>query len=366
MKNIPLRSNSNSLRKLDTIPFYLSEYSKRRKLKGAEREIVLKVIDELIRLNENDESTIVFRGEDKEKVFRRVKRFSRKKDDHLFGIRRNEDDIIDRIFMVSNKPKAYFRNNQLELKNRDYLRCITDVSAKTFQFIFDKLNLFFKIPRDKRLSEKTLTVVDRFSIKEKVFQSYFGDRKNKEHFMSNVMKREESVRIEIRDYYLYLLHTIGKHGISNLSFFTSTTTSHFKARKFSNGIIFYGWIPKPVKQFGVSKKSIIEANDLMNRYQLPTYTQQFYPKQKEYSMKGGLFPHYTLGFLDSDKQTFFVNPNLLHEKNKMIISSECPNMILKMGMIIDQSNFEEAIKDSNYGRYVVRYWNGVYEDKLMT
>jgi len=80
------------------------------------------------------------------------------------------------------------------------------------------------------------------------------------------------------------------------------------------------------------------------------YSNNFYPKQNEVSIKGGLFPHFILGICNLEDNNFIVNPHVFKQSEKEL------EFAPQQGLIIDQSNFEKEIKKTGYAGYVTR-WN---------
>ena len=63
-----------------------------------------------------------------------------------------------------------------------------------------------------------------------------------------------------------------------------------------------------------------------------------------------MFPHFILGIYDLEYEYFIVNPHIFKH------SEEDIKFVPQQGFIIDQSNFEEEIKQTGYAGYVTR-WN---------
>ena len=91
---------------------------------------------------------------------------------------------------------------------------------------------------------------------------------------------------------------------------------------------------------------------------LPLYYQSFYPGEKEISLKGGLLPHFLIGYLyaEWDSQIHFdINPNFLDITNKS-------DLWINEGLPIDQSGFWKELdktkfKGSFWVNYKGEYWN---------
>jgi hypothetical protein len=81
---------------------------------------------------------------------------------------------------------------------------------------------------------------------------------------------------------------------------------------------------------------------MIKRFGLPFYEISPYKEQNETCIKGGLLPHYIIGY--SVEDSFIVNPGLISQ-----ISSEYDmNRIIIEGIEIDQSEFKEVLKTTKY------------------
>jgi phage terminase small subunit len=139
----------------------------------------------------------VYRGERKSTL---SKKLSAKPDTHMF---------LDRLFFVGDKAKHYFRQSNQSLKNRDYLRSIDDCSVETFEYIFRVLHRIVTQGPDAGKPGKSRKV-EQFKKRNPEIVKFFGKESNLTKFIDNIYKlTPEHKREEVRDYYLYLLHTDG-------------------------------------------------------------------------------------------------------------------------------------------------------------
>ncbi|HLL47312.1 MAG TPA: hypothetical protein VK399_11425, partial [Longimicrobiaceae bacterium] len=79
-----------------------------------------------------------------------------------------------------------------------------------------------------------------------------------------------------------------------------------------------------------------------------------YPEQKEYGLRGAVFPQLILGVHDQPSDRFVVNPHLL-----TMYASGLANLP-RHGIWIDQANFEQVIKETGFLRYGAVDPGGLY------
>lgn len=70
-----------------------------------------------------------------------------------------------------------------------------------------------------------------------------------------------------------------------------------------------------------------------------------YAGQREVAIRGGLLPHFMLGILRADLKEFVVSPHLL-----AMPDADLPSLP-ERGIYVDQEDFNDEIKLSNYRRY---------------
>ena len=204
-----------------------------------------------------------------------------------------------------------------------------------FEFICSQFNL--KVCKLDFRSERTRTHVANFLEINKEIKQYFLDESNKTNFINQKGLPEDKC-IKVSDYYLALLHTIGKSGNSRSYFLSSSKNSSIAEEFKNNGVILYGWVPrKHLEDKTIEYKDIEEYESFIKSLGLPTYNIPVYPDQKEICLKCGWLPHFILGFQHSDK--FYINPSTLKPWKENIPYD---------GLDIDQSLFMEKLKESNY------------------
>lgn len=109
-------------------------------------------------------------------------------------------------------------------------------------------------------------------------------------------------------------------------------------------LFFFGWVPKHYEGIlNVPDSRVLRRKVDMEKLQLPVYEKSFFPNQEEVTLKGGLLPHYLLGYLhiQQGEEIFEINPALF-QTNELWDGIELP---------IDQSSFHERIANTLFGRY---------------
>lgn len=265
----------------------------------------------------------------------------------------NTNNSVDLLFYVGNKAKTYFQNQQDELDNRDYLKHISDKSLDTFKWIFDTFNKLFV---EKRFNGCDLRdVIDNFLKTNIDFGKYFLASKNRATFTKGALASKNQE--EIRDYYLYILHTISS---DLLTFFISSTDSLDVAKSFCNStsrdnLVFLFWLPRPIDHYAFSQPAAKRYNKEINKLGFPTYADNFYPQEHEVSVKGAIFPHFIVGYYDLERSCFIANP---HSFTKKLV-----RQTVSKGFYINQTRFDSLVSKTDYGRYVLRYFNRTYTDQ---
>jgi len=253
-----------------------------------------------------------------------------------------EGVLYQRTFYFGDKSKHFLENNA-SIAKRAHLRAIDDVSDATFEFLFKKIAKICQLD----VYKGHLFLKDNVDIVR-----FFVTPENKEFFLSSIRNQPEGIKMLVRDYYLYLLHTAGKKGVSKESVLVSTSTHWMQARGFvdqldTRQIIYYYFVPAPFERYCITSYICQNAYSVIERLSLPRYQPDsgLYPDQREVSMRGGLLPHFMLGILRVDLDEFVVNPHLL------AMPEEDLQSIVVSGIKIDQAHFHDRIKETNYQRY---------------
>lgn len=220
------------------------------------------------------------------------------------------------IFCLGDKGRYFFQN---QLVDRNSL----------FSLIWEKFHS--KVCKLDFASDATIERMKEFLKENPMLNNYFSDEQNKEHFES-LSQLSVAEANKVADYYLFILHTIGKSG-NGKSYFLSSSTNYLVADKFKgdNNVIIYGWLPRKGMKSRIIKYNDVETNSLfVKSLNLPTYKVPIYPDQNEICIKCGLLPHFIIGF--QHKNRFYINPNTLNQWNDSIPYD---------GLIIGQKEFND-------------------------
>lgn len=158
--------------------------------------------------------------------------------------------------------------------------------------------------------------------------------------------------------YLALAHTINDPVYRDTSGFVSTTTNPEVADMFSKDIYIYGWVPRR-SGISLSKAKTIDLVDINNigHTGLPYYEIAVFPYQEEIALRCGLLPHFIIGFSVGDR--FYVNPAIfsviekMHKLTSFKDLSEYKTNLQLFGLEINQQNFVEFCKNTNFKRYYI-------------
>lgn len=248
------------------------------------------------------------------------------------------------IFCLGGKGRYFFQNKLVDINS-------------VFSLIWDKFHN--KVCKLNFASEGTKEHMSDFLSKNPMFNHYFSDEHNKEHFESLSQLAIDKAN-EVADYYLSILHTIGKSG-NGKSYFLSSSTNYLVVDKFKgdNNIIIYGWLPKKGLKDRIIKYIDVEKNrPFVKSLNLPTCQVPIYPEQSEVCIKCGLLPHYIIGFQHNN--SFYINPNTLKQWDDKIVYD---------GLDVDQKGFNDLFKGTKLkqsfifidGNYYVISNKGVVE-----
>jgi len=124
--------------------------------------------------------------------------------------------------------------------------------------------------------------------------------------------------------------------------------------------------PKPLIDYGVSRETLSSVEDLLVHRKLPIYKREIFPSQKELMIRGAIFPHHLLGYIDTKRNSFIVNSNFPFSTIESLENDDVQlnyiRMIIKNGFEIDQSNFHEFINNTDYVMGIQRCHNGIYSE----
>ena len=199
-------------------------------------------------------------------------------------------------------------------------------------------------------SEQTKQHVLHFLKCNPEIQQYFSNEQNRKSFecISDLPIED---RKKVADYYLSILHTIGKSA-NGKSFFLSASKNYMVADEFkgANSIIIYGWLPqKGINNHIIKYIDVEKSSSFVKKIGLPTCNVPIYPEQREICIKCGLLPNYIIGFQHDNK--FYINPNIL--------KTQWHDNIVYDGLDIDQKNFNDLLTKSKYSQSFI-YYDGDY------
>ncbi|WP_369049128.1 hypothetical protein [Tenacibaculum sp. UWU-22] len=259
------------------------------------------------------------------------------------------------IFLIGEKGRVYRKEYKNKILNKKKIHSIDSVEIALFKYIFKKTNSILIKNKDRK-------EISHFIQTNKKLNQYFSNKENVKDFTNKIsILKTKDDKIKIRDYYLSLLHQIGGIGFYNNSFFLSTSKDIKIAEKFASNnnnsekIIFISWVNYPINRIGVNLNYLNNFKKNLDDIGLPSYSKSFFPKQNEISIKGGLLPQYILGYIRPERNELIINPNFFTTEKEF-------RQIIKYGFEIDQSNFNNAIIETDYTGYFILDENDRYRD----
>lgn len=258
--------------------------------------------------------------------------------------------LFSMLFYFGQKARHFWLEHRNEIAKRDWLISIDDVSEATFSWIFDRTGEILKYK---------LRNVQHFVSENPCFAAYFFDQKNKIDFISKAVSLDLKGRQHAKDYYLYFAHTFGRKGIHKSTMLVSTSSDIKVASSFRNdkgeNLVSYLFVPSPYFRYCIS--SHFFSTRELARMRTPRYAMNsgLYPDQKEFSLRGAIFPHFLLGVHDPSTEQFVVNPHLLAMRCDDFAS------LPSNGIRIDQSEFDTRVLQTGFLRYGVLSPDGIYQ-----
>ncbi|RXG18392.1 hypothetical protein DSM03_1011074 [Leeuwenhoekiella aestuarii] len=227
------------------------------------------------------------------------------------------ETLLNRLFMVGEKAQRYYTDNEnFRIEDAE-------------DYVFDRIIKYYN---DSIKSKNKHTLF--FFKQNKNFTDFFSNKVNKKIFIEKIENAGYQERLNIRNYYLTILHQLAAINYKKKSHFVSTTRDYEIAEMFANGkreksrIILHCWLPKKINRNAVLK------------YGLPTYTFHPYQYQREYSILGGILPHFISGLELIESREFYPNPN--------IFLQEIKNSTFLEGIRINQQDFHNIAELTNY------------------
>ncbi|HJW18912.1 MAG TPA: hypothetical protein VJ499_17400, partial [Flavisolibacter sp.] len=281
---------------------------------------------------------LVFRGENFDNL---ASKLSSHKDEI------SEEKMLSLLFYFGDKAKHFYKNDDQKAGQSRWIKKIEDTSVESGVVIFEKIRTILR---------KNNPEIKEFNEYNPCFFNFFTKNENKAYFSDRIANDQY-----IRDYYLYFLHTAGKIGIGDKSLLVSTSRCYDVANHFSSNAgtryIIYYVIPSPSHNFAVSH--LFHPPKILcsvMHVDLPTFAgKSLYPAQNEVAIKGALFSHHILGVMaisPDNEEVFVANPHLFNKQNS--------HTSILRGLRIDQSDFYNKLKKTNYYRGVGTYLDGNY------
>lgn len=232
-----------------------------------------------------------------------------------------------------------------------------DTSLENFQSICELLNSSIN-EGCRRGNVRRMHIMQDFFTRNQEFCNAF---ENIDDLTIKYNQLAISGRRKVNLYYLSIAHTINSYKYQKASSFVSTTTSPQVADIFTNDVSIYGWIPKtPVRSQMKNQVKSIEyviaknKSDILD-FGFPYCDTPVYPEQKEILLRCGILPHFIIGF--NIKSSFYVNPaifnsmNDIEEINSFKKLCEFKRNLITNGLSVDQSDFEDFCRKTNFKRY---------------
>lgn len=237
--------------------------------------------------------------------------------------------ICERLFMVGEKAKRYYIDDK-GFRINDYQ---DTVFRKIIKYFNDSI---------KNKNKDIKYFFDRNS----ALRDFFLNSNNMYIFQEKIREASELEKLAIRDYYLILLHQLAAINYKNKSLFVSASKEYKIAEEFSRSrkekyrVILHCWQP------------IRNEKDVVKKFSLPTYSFHPYQYQKEYSLLGGILPHFIHMIEFCYQNEFIPNPNIFNQ--------DINEYTFYYGLDIDQRNFFEILELTNYKRSIttngIVYW----------
>lgn len=246
----------------------------------------------------------------------------------------NYKKLLEKLFMIGEKSKYFkYKNSEFNL---------SDSSKTMFENIFDWIS--------SSLSMADKLEIQKFCKQNIFFVSFFSNTRNRIKFINTIANLNENIKISIRNYYLILLHQFDNNPYKVRSLHTSTTIDTNVSSYFAtnDGVIIHAWIPR---------KEIQNYTHIIKQNNLPLYISPFV-YEKELSILPGIFPHYMIGLEIIEGKKFYVNPYLFTNYN-------INKHTFLNGLNIDQSRFFDYLKDTSYKKFVLKYKNNIFQERVL-
>lgn len=239
------------------------------------------------------------------------------------------DQFKEKLYFYGEKSK-YFWNDKLNTSKDHFEFDINDTSEDFFTYIFKEFNKLIQFHTNQvttQYFEKNITTI-----------SFFSQLRNIKLFLLKINHLSAEERINIRNYYLRILHQLGESTYKkNSQFISSSTSEKVPERLKRNEIIINFW------DLDFSRPDITAD--------IPKFVGKPYKNQKEISVFTVILPHFIYSF--KYQNSTYPNPAIKTTKNL--------EFAILCGLDIIQENFSENLKkDTNYNKGIEtdgkEYW----------
>lgn len=189
-------------------------------------------------------------------------------------------------------------------------------------------------------------------------EAFCGAFKNIDDIVSRYEPLKEKDKRRANLYYLAIAHTINSCEYRKSSSMVSTTKDRSVAEKFTADVCIYGWVPRvAISHARMKTIDVVDTKEItfLKRKGLPYFESPVYPDQKEVVLRCGFLPHFIIGFMVGSR--FYVNPAIsrsidrMQEMRSFQELNEFKNQLIMYGLDVDQRNFEEFCRMTNFKRY---------------
>lgn len=313
-------------------------------------EEILKLWEFFNMLTGSINSRFIFRGESDENLMKQFNVDSR-----------TPDLLAEYLFMTGEKGRICWEENggfdPEDISNVNFL----NICQSLIKYIDDGVDSGGN--RAKRII--------RFCEKN---EEFYKGIKNEVALAEAYEKLEPEDKKKVNLYYLAIAHTINDREYRDVSTFISTSTNADVADRFAHDVIIYGWVPQMIGK-GSVRRRIIEQVDINDKVTikhtgLPYCKVAVFPNQEEIAIRCGLLPHFIIGF--AIKMDFYVNPAVftaiddMSQLNSFREFFAYRRKLQLYGMKINQENFEDFCRRTNFKRYYTFNGEGKYEIHKVT
>lgn len=234
------------------------------------------------------------------------------------------DLFSERLFFFGSKAKYFWKHPKTQRFS------LKDTSKDIAEYIFLQNQVIAKTAYSSK-------PISQFKKKNSEVLDFFSSSSNLKFFIEAFDRLERKPKFQLRNYYLSIIHQIGNDAkYAEASMNVSATKKESCAKYFShNGIVINFWTLNYPFCSQVAPSQF-----------LPRYIGFPYPKQKEVTMFGAIFPNFIYSFTHEGKQYF----------NPAIHTVDDADCVILSGFDIEQNGFGERLLEET------SFENGVVED----